>query len=115
MLKKINRLAKRKEFAYLYANGKAFHTNYLTLVFTCTKNRVLKIGFSVSKKVGKAHQRNLVKRRLRAIVSEFVLDLPDNHNVVFIAKAGCENADFETLKTLVVTLLKKSGLLSHGA
>ena len=58
MLKKENRLLKRKEFAYLYKNGTAKHTANLTLVYFPTKYRPIKIGFSVAKKIGKAHTRN---------------------------------------------------------
>ena len=91
MLKSVNRLKKRKEFNYLYNNGTAKHTKNITLVYNPTKYRMIKIGFSVSKKVGKAHLRNLIKRRLREIVRLFVPVLKDNFNVVLIAKAGIEN------------------------
>ena len=110
MLKSINRLRKRKEFAYLYNNGTAKHTAHLTLVYLTCKNRPLKIGFSISKKIGKAHLRNLIKRRLRAIFRELVPNLPDNHNVVVIAKAGVVDLSFAQLKVEVNQLIDKSGL-----
>lgn len=98
MLKAENRLKKRKEFAYLYVNGKAKHSKNLTVVYLPTKHRPLKIGFSVSKKIGKAHTRNLVKRRLRAITRDIVPSLKNNFNVVIIAKVGIENIPFATLR-----------------
>ncbi|MCI5497540.1 MAG: ribonuclease P protein component [Firmicutes bacterium] len=110
MLKSANRLKKRKEFAYLYNNGKAKHSNYLTLVYLPTKHRPLKIGFSISKKIGKAHTRNLIKRRLRAIVREQVPNLLDNYNAVFIAKTGIENLSFADLRKNVLYLLDNSEL-----
>ena len=110
MLKSINRLRKRKEFAYLYNNGTAKHTSNLTLVYLPTKHRPLKIGFSISKKIGKAHTRNLIKRRLRAIVREFIPTLPDNYNIVFIAKAGIDEISFADMKSQVETLIQKSEL-----
>ena len=67
MLKDVNRLKKRKEFAYLYNNGTAKHSEHLTLVYLPTKHRPLKVGFSISKKIGKAH-----------IPSNFVLS-PHHH------------------------------------
>lgn len=110
MLKPINRLKKRKEFAYLYNNGKAVHTAHLTLVYLPTKYRPLKVGFSVAKKIGKAHTRNLIKRRLRAIMRDMVSTLANDYNVVIIAKAGIENMTFENLKTEMGILVHKSGL-----
>ena len=111
MLENINRLKKRKEFAYLYNNGTAKHTAHLTLVSLPTKHRPLKIGFSIGKKIGKAHLRNLIKRRLRAIVRDLVPTMPDNHNVVFIAKAGIDNITFDEMKKEVQFLIEKSGLV----
>lgn len=111
MLKSINRLRKRKEFAYLYNNGTAKHTAHLTLVSLPTKHRPLKIGFSIGKKIGKAHLRNLIKRRLRAIVRDLVPTMPDNYNVVFIAKVGIDNITFDEMKKEVKFLIEKSGLV----
>lgn len=111
MLKSINRLRKRKEFAYLYNNGTAKHTAHLTLVSLPTKHRPLKIGFSIGKKIGKAHLRNLIKRRLRAIVRDLVPTMLDNYNVVFIAKAGIDNITFDEMKKEVQFLIEKSGLV----
>ena len=113
MLNSENRLRKRKEFAYLYSNGTAKHTEHLTVVYLPTKHRALKIGFSVAKKIGKAHTRNFVKRRLRACVREFVSKLPDNYNMVIIAKSGIETISFEQIVREVNVLLTKTGLIKN--
>lgn len=110
MLKSENRLRKRKEFAYLYNNGEAKHTEHLTVVYLPTKHRALKVGFSVAKKIGKAHTRNLVKRRLRSIVRDLVINLPDNYNVVVIAKSGVENVPYSALRAETIQLFSKTGL-----
>ena len=113
MLKSENRLRKRKEFAYLYNNGTAKHTSHLTIVYLPTKHRKLKIGFSVAKKIGKAHTRNLIKRRLRDIVRNLVYRLPDDYNIVIIAKAGIEGIPYSDLKQETLDLLNKTGLLKN--
>lgn len=113
MLKSENRLRKRKEFAYLYNNGTAKHTEHLTVVYLMTKHRALKIGFSVAKKIGKAHTRNLVKRRLRVIVRQLVPALPDNYNMVVIAKSGVENVPFDALTNETKMLFSKTGLMKN--
>lgn len=111
MLKSENRLKKRKEFAYLYNNGKAKHSPHITLVYLPTKHRPLKIGFSLSKKIGKAHTRNLVKRRLRAIAYDWVKLMKDNFNVVFIGKPGIETLTFLKIREEMESLIKQSELL----
>lgn len=85
------------------------------MVYLTTKKRATKIGFSISKKVGKAHTRNLIKRRLRAIVREVVPNLPDEYNIVFIAKTGIESISFSDLRAEINTLIHKSGITSDMA
>jgi len=113
MLKSENRLRKRKEFAYLYNNGTAKHTQHLTIVYLPTKHRALKIGFSITKKVGKAHIRNLLKRRLRSIVRDIVCHLPDDFNMVLIAKPGIESVSFADLRNECIMIFAKTGLLKN--
>ena len=113
MLKSVNRRRKRKEFAYLYNHGNAKHSANLTIVYNPTKNRELKIGFSIAKKIGKANVRNLVKRRLRDIVKDIVPNMPDEFNVVFIAKVGIEKLSYSELKKQVEVCISKAGLFKN--
>ena len=78
-----------------------------------TKHRKLKIGFSVAKKIGKAHTRNLIKRRLRDIVRDLVVRLPDNYNMVIIVKAGVELVPYAELKQETYQLFNKTGLMKN--
>ena len=114
MLRSENRLKKRKEFAYLYNNGKACHSPHITMVYLPTRNRKLKVGFSVAKKIGKAHTRNLVKRRMRVVAREYIDRLPDNHNIVFIAKAGIENITYADIRAQMGIVIAKSGLIGDN-
>ena len=54
MLPQKNRLKKRKEFAYIYKNGKKISSSHLSLIFIKSKIYNSRIGISVSNKVGNA-------------------------------------------------------------
>lgn len=78
-----------KEFDFVYKNSYKFRHDFLDI---CVLKRDLArnfyarfgrgecdlVGFSVSKKIGNAVMRNLIKRRFRAIWREF-FDNPGNH------------------------------------
>ena len=108
MLKHINRLTKRGSFTYVYNKGERKSARLLSLVFVPGKN--LKIGFSVPNKIGKATVRNRVKRRLRAIVREFVPGIRPAQ-IVITARSGAEAMAFLELKTDVRGLFERTKLL----
>ena len=109
MLRCENRLKKRKEFGYIYKNGACIHSKYLTLLYTPSKLKKVRIGFSVSKKVGKAFMRNKVKRRLRAIIKDNLELLHPNTNYIFLAKPGIDTLSFNDIDKEVHFLIHKLG------
>ena len=110
-MKKTNRLRKRKEFAYIFRNGARASGNYLVLVLLKSKQIKIKIGFSVSKKVGNAINRNKIKRRMRAILTDLVPQMQVKQNYIFIAKPNASEATFDNLKADIINTLKKSQAL----
>ena len=110
MLNKQNRLKKRKEFAYIYRKGDAYHTKFLTLIVTPSYMQTSRFGFSVSKKVGKAYTRNLIKRRLTEIVKTIVFKVAPKYNYVVVAKVGVADISYNELQKEVMQVFTKSGL-----
>ena len=72
--------------------------------------RELKVGFSVSKKVGNAVTRNKVRRRLRECVRPLLGDVKTGLYVI-VARPSAAEAAFDALKKDVRYLLKKHGAL----
>jgi ribonuclease P protein component len=68
-------------------------------------------GFVTPRYVGKAHDRNRVRRRLRAIVRADDSSLAPGFHVVIVARRGCMAADFSTLRAEWRRLARKLGLL----
>ena len=98
-------LKKNSQFSYIYKRGERVNTQYFTLFVVKSRFDDYKIGFSVNKKIGKAHTRNKLKRRLREITKR--LPIKKFKNYVLMAKEGSEQLDFNTLQNEVKRLFEK--------
>lgn len=111
MLKKENRLTKRKTFGYIYKNGKSKSGESMIVNYTPTKLKVCKVGFSVSKKIGKAHIRNRVKRQLRECVKGLLPMMNQKYNYIITAKPVITDKSFSKMQEELFQILNKCGMI----
>jgi ribonuclease P protein component len=64
-LPKHKRLAKRREFVHVYETGRKLFARYSVLFFAGNGLPYSRIGITATKKLGKAHDRNRLKRWTR--------------------------------------------------
>lgn len=108
-MQKKYRLKNGKVFDYLHKRGHSFANKLLVLVYAPSKYP-LRVGFIVSKKVGKANVRNKTRRRLREAFRALIPYMKENHNFIVIARSECAEADFYQLSSALAHLLAKENL-----
>ena len=92
----------------VYRSQKRWHDSYFILFFREDAYRK-RVGFSVSKKGGNAVCRNRIKRRLRAIYKESMLELRGG-DMVLLAKHGLDKVAYATLRDSYQYALTRLGL-----
>ena len=112
MLKQKYRLKKKYQFNYVYRVGKSCHGRFLMLVYSPSKNQNVKIGISVSKKVGNAVKRNRARRLLREAVSPFLSTLNPNYNLIIVAKQSIDGQKLNSVYTDLKHIIDKAGLIN---
>jgi ribonuclease P protein component len=105
------RLRKNYQFNYVYKNGKALSNEFCTVVFCKNNASFARVGFSVSKKFGKAAKRNRARRRVKEIVRALFPQLDSRYNFIFLPKQPSLDANFQLLQKSIESLLKKGALL----
>lgn len=97
-------------FRKLYrTDGKA--NGFLVLYAKANYTDRNRVGVTVSKKLGKAHVRNRVRRRLREIYRLNEAQFASGYDIVVVARSRCVDADFSKLTAAYLSLAEKAGIL----
>ena len=102
-------LALKKNSAYkeVYRRGKSDGNSWFTVFFSINCEGKTRAGISISKKVGKAHERNYIKRRMRVILRDKFFLLPEGFDFVFMIKPKAKGLSFSELSGNFEKLVEK--------
>ena len=104
-------LKKNYEFKRLYSRGKSAASQYAVVYIRRNSKSENRLGITVSKKVGGAVQRNLVRRRLKEIYRLSEDKLVAGYDVVIVARIQSRFAIYRDLETSVLGLFRKLNIV----
>ena len=105
-------LTNRAQYTLVYRQGKVWANSLVVMKAMPNGLNLSRYGFSVTKKVGKAVQRNHLKRLLKEIMR--MQSLKSGWDIVFIARSVAVNADYHQLERAVTKLLARAQLLESN-
>ena len=97
-------------FQRLYRTS-GFGNGYLVMYARRNRLSTNRVGITVSKKLGKAHIRNRVRRRLREVYRLNEERFQPGWDIVVVARSKAVDAEFAKLTKSYLTLARKAGLL----
>lgn len=105
-MKKKNRVKKAQEFQAIIGN-RCFESCKSVAVYVKERSEEeMRVGISVSKKMGHAVVRNKIKRQIRMMVHE-ILPLHDKLDYIILARAGFNEQSYQENKKDLERCIKK--------
>lgn len=113
------RLKKRRDFLRAQGKGAKHHVRHF-LVFVMPRRTdpaldalsgpsPTRLGITVTKKVGKAHVRNRIKRLVREVFRRQRRELPASMDVVFVAKRNAGGMSYDDMQDDFRQLVRRLG------
>ena len=110
-MKKQYILKKRSAYKYVYKKGERSTCKSL-LLLSAKSREGLKIGLSVTKKIGNAVQRNRVKRLLREAILPIQSKIDSNYMYVLVAYPSIVENSYQEICEMVKNAFEKQGKLN---
>lgn len=117
------RIKKRRDFLRAQGKGDKIHLRHF-LVFVTPRRLAgdesseatpTRLGITVTKKVGKAHERNRIKRLVREVFRRQRRALEPGVDLVFVAKRNAGEVEFEDVARDFAQLVKRLGSSRYAA
>ena len=102
-----------RDFKRLYSRGKSIAAGYLVLYYQKNKLDKNVLGITVTKKFGKAVERNRIRRLIRECYRLREDEMNIGYNMVLVARNRAIDADFHKIGRDLSYLLKKSGIIGE--
>jgi ribonuclease P protein component len=100
-------------FRRLYRTS-GFAGPYLILYARKNRTGTNRVGITVSKKLGKAHIRNRIRRRLREVYRLNEDKFQPGWDIVVVGRGKALDGDFADICKCYLSLAKKAGILREG-
>lgn len=113
---KENRLARRDDFQKVYRYGKSAANQQFVLYKLAKPGQAeLRLGVSVSKKLGNAIVRNRLRRMMKEIVRHHLNEWTGGVDIVIIARKPITDLDYAAMERALLHVARRSSLMKRGA
>ncbi len=100
-----------RDFMFMYRRARSLCADCLVIYYRKNKSDNLRLGITVTKKVGKAVIRNRIRRRIREVFAELSEKIPPCYDIVIVSRVKAADCDYSEIKSALKYLLNKAELI----
>ncbi len=105
-----NKIKKNQEFRQVYSKGKSMANKLLIIYITNNNIDEVRVGFTVSKRVGNSVVRSRVKRLMKESFRLNINKVKKGYDIVFVARTTANNSSYKEIESAMLHLLRKMKL-----
>lgn len=105
------KLKNNREFKKVYSYGNSYANKYLVIFFIKNNLGYNRVGFSVTKKIGKSVVRNRIRRLIKEAYRLNSDKLKQGYDLVFLPRKMAVGHGFKEIESAMIHLFKKTKLL----
>ena len=106
-MKRTETIKSKNDFNNIIKNGKFNKNHYYVIYNEKREDNNIMYGIAISKKVGKAHLRNKLKRQTRSIIDNNRNLFKKGFNYIIMIRKSCAESKYNILNTALVQLIEK--------
>lgn len=112
-MRKSYRVKKEADFQKVFDQHNSF-ANRMFIIYKAEKTTQnhFRVGISVGKKVGKAHDRVYVKRRIRQTLLEYKPQIKNEYDFLVIARPSAKGCSMDEIRENLVHVLRLAELMT---
>jgi len=105
-----NKIKKNDEFRQVYSKGKSMANKLLIIYISENNLNDVRVGFTVSKKVGNSVVRSRVKRLMKESFRLNIEKIKKGYDIIFVARTTASDSTYKEIESAMLHLLKRMNL-----
>ena len=105
------RIRKNMEFKDIYKSGKNYWNRNLILYVKKNDLNRTRVGYTITKKLGNAVERNRLRRKMKEIYRLNFYNIEEGYDLIFIAKKNIKDIPYKELEGSMLHIMSLAKLL----